>query len=148
MKYSDLPYMNQDIEFAAPDAVKRVREEIMSTDGIWFVTPEYNFSYPGVLKNLLDWASRPLKPGDFVSQTAISDKKVTISSAGGKAAASGARKKLTELLTFMRVKVMPNMDMGIALDMEAFASNRMIFSDEDKTALEKQAEEFLNFIAE
>lgn len=148
LEYSELPYMNQDIEFPAPDSVKHIREEIISADGLWFVTPEYNFSYPGVLKNLLDWLSRPLKPGDFASGIAVSGKKVTISGAGGKSAASGAREKLKELLTFMKVQIMPNMNMGIALDMEAFASNKLILSEKNKEELAKQVEEFLNFIAE
>ena len=90
LEYSDLPYMNQDIEFPTPEAVLRVREAVDKADGIWFVTPEYNFSYPGVLKNLLDWLSRPLKPRDFQSRTSMSGKKATISGVGGKSAASGS----------------------------------------------------------
>lgn len=54
--------MNEDIEFPAPEAVKRVREAVKAADGLWFFTPEYNHSYPGVLKNLIDWLSR--KPGE------------------------------------------------------------------------------------
>lgn len=59
LSYEDLPQMNQDIEFPAPEAVARVRKEVAEADGLWFFTPEYNHSYPGVLKNLLDWLSRP-----------------------------------------------------------------------------------------
>ena len=47
-----------DVEPAAP-AVARLREMISSADGILIATPEYNGSIPGVLKNALDWASRP-----------------------------------------------------------------------------------------
>ena len=50
LEYEDIPLMNQDIEYPAPDAVKRVREEVKSADGIWFFTPEYNHFFPGVLK--------------------------------------------------------------------------------------------------
>ena len=53
LSFSDLPYMNQDIEFPAPKEVERVRREVESADGVWFITPEYNSSYPGLLKNLL-----------------------------------------------------------------------------------------------
>lgn len=42
LSYSDLPYMNQDIEFPAPKEVERVRREVESADGVWFITPEYN----------------------------------------------------------------------------------------------------------
>ncbi|MBP8641269.1 MAG: NAD(P)H-dependent oxidoreductase, partial [Oscillospiraceae bacterium] len=60
LEYADVPLMNQDIEFPAPEAVKRVREVIKASDSVWFFTPEYNHFFPGVLKNLIDWLSRPI----------------------------------------------------------------------------------------
>ena len=60
LEYADLPFMNQDKEIPAPEAVKRVREAVKSADGIWFFTPEYNHFFSGVLKNLIDWLSRPV----------------------------------------------------------------------------------------
>ena len=62
--YADLPFMNQDIEFPTPESVARVRSAVQETDGIWIFSPEYNFQIPGVLKNLLDWLSRPLVRND------------------------------------------------------------------------------------
>ena len=70
LEYADLPFMNQDIEFPTPDPVTRTRNIVLSADGIWIMTPEYNSSYPGVLKNLLDWLSRPLSNGDLKKGTA------------------------------------------------------------------------------
>lgn len=43
----------------APAAVRALRQRIADADGVFFVTPEYNGSIPGVLKNAIDWASRP-----------------------------------------------------------------------------------------
>ncbi|WMC92070.1 NADPH-dependent FMN reductase [Kineothrix sp. MB12-C1] len=60
LDYTDVPYMNEDIEYPAPKSVARVREVIKAADAVWFFTPEYNHSYPGVLKNLIDWLSRPI----------------------------------------------------------------------------------------
>lgn len=57
--WKDVPIYNEDDEANIPDAVKRLKEAVASADGILFVTPEYNHSVPGGLKNLLDWASRP-----------------------------------------------------------------------------------------
>ena len=105
LAYSDLPYMNQDIEFPTPEVVARVRAEVKEADGIWIFTPEYNYSYPGVLKNLLDWLSRPYKANDFASGTAVLEKKVTISGIGGKFATAGVREKLKELLGFIKMKL-------------------------------------------
>lgn len=55
----DLPFYNQDLETALPAEVVRFRNEITAADALLFVTPEYNRSIPGVLKNAIDWASRP-----------------------------------------------------------------------------------------
>ena len=63
LNYSDIPFMNQDVEFPAPKAVAEIRAKVEVADGIWFFTPEYNHFFPGVLKNLIDWLSRPQDGG-------------------------------------------------------------------------------------
>ncbi|HEY8856491.1 MAG TPA: NAD(P)H-dependent oxidoreductase, partial [Rugosibacter sp.] len=55
----DLPLYNQDDDENPTDPVKRLKAEITASQGLLFVTPEYNRSVPGVLKNALDHASRP-----------------------------------------------------------------------------------------
>lgn len=145
LAYSDLPYMNQDIEFPTPEAVARVRKEVESADGIWIFTPEYNYSYPGVLKNLLDWLSRPLKANDFASRTSVMEKKVTISGIGGKFATACSREKLKELLTFMKMNVMEETN-GFTVNPEAWGSNVLSLSEETKAKIYEQAEKFIKFI--
>jgi chromate reductase, NAD(P)H dehydrogenase (quinone) len=55
-----VPLFNEDLEIGAPPpAVKRLRDEVESADGLLISTPEYNHSLPGVLKNAIDWLSRP-----------------------------------------------------------------------------------------
>ncbi|MDI9240005.1 NAD(P)H-dependent oxidoreductase [Lysobacter sp. LF1] len=55
----DLPLYNQDDDDHQAAPVKRLKQEVSSADGLLFVTPEYNRSVPGVLKNAIDHASRP-----------------------------------------------------------------------------------------
>ena len=56
----DLPPYDQDVEDAgAPAAVQHLRDRIAAADAVLLATPEYNGSIPGVLKNAVDWASRP-----------------------------------------------------------------------------------------
>ncbi|HEY1992314.1 MAG TPA: NADPH-dependent FMN reductase [Gammaproteobacteria bacterium] len=56
----DTPLYNEDLrEKGYPAPVQRLREQIKAADAILFVTPEYNYAIPGVLKNAIDWASRP-----------------------------------------------------------------------------------------
>ena len=54
-----IPGFNQDEEKNPPPAVVELKKEIRAADAILFVTPEYNYGLPGVLKNAIDWASRP-----------------------------------------------------------------------------------------
>src|SRR5690242_11114722 len=54
-----IPPYNQDKEANLPERVKLLKERIRASDAILLVTPEYNYSVPGVLKNAIDWASRP-----------------------------------------------------------------------------------------
>jgi chromate reductase len=56
----DIPLYDGDVEArGVPAPVQRLRAEIKAADAVLFCTPEYNYSIPGVLKNAIDWASRP-----------------------------------------------------------------------------------------
>jgi chromate reductase len=59
LQIGDLPLYNQDDDANQADSVKRLKKEIQASQGVLFVTPEYNRSISGVLKNALDHASRP-----------------------------------------------------------------------------------------
>lgn len=59
IKIGDLPLYNQDDDENQAASVKRLKAEILASHGLLFVTPEYNRSLPGVLKNAIDHASRP-----------------------------------------------------------------------------------------
>ena len=59
LRIDDLPLYNQDADDNPSDPVKRLKSEITATRSLLFVTPEYNRSIPGVLKNAIDHASRP-----------------------------------------------------------------------------------------
>ena len=54
-----IPPFNQDLEKEPPEKVKDFKTKIRTADAILISTPEYNYSVPGVLKNSIDWASRP-----------------------------------------------------------------------------------------
>ncbi len=56
----DLPHYNDDVRLSGyPAEAQRFRAQISAADAVLFVTPEYNYSIPGVLKNAIDWGSRP-----------------------------------------------------------------------------------------
>ena len=66
----DLPLYNQDDDEAPAEPVKRLKSEILAAKGVLFVTPEYNRSVPGVLKNAIDHASRPYGQNAFAGKPA------------------------------------------------------------------------------
>lgn len=59
IKIDDIPLYNQDHDNNLPTSVVRFKKEIAASDAVLFITPEYNRSIPGVLKNLIDWGTRP-----------------------------------------------------------------------------------------
>lgn len=142
LDYSDLPMLSQDIEHPELEVVARIRKAVSKADGLWIFTPEYNMSYPGHLKNLLDWLSRPVKPMDYGTPTCINGKRVAISGAGGKAATVNCRAKLTELLTFMKAEVLIE-QVGIAVPAEAWGTDVLVLTDEQKAALKELADNLI-----
>ncbi|MEV8611985.1 NAD(P)H-dependent oxidoreductase [Amycolatopsis sp. NPDC051373] len=63
-----IPPFNEDDEHPAPPAVAQLRRRIRAADGVLIATPEYNAAMPGVLKNGLDWLSRPVDEGPVLER--------------------------------------------------------------------------------
>lgn len=59
IQIDDLPMYNQDLERPLPEKVARFKAEVEASDALLFLTPEHNRSIPAVLKNAIDWGSRP-----------------------------------------------------------------------------------------
>lgn len=139
---SNLPLMNQDIEFPAPVAVSEIRKELKKADALWIVTPEYNGSVPGPLKNMLDWISRPVERGVFGAPEFVKGKLVAISGAAGRSAASLVLSELKGLLKRMAMSPLDE-TVGITLPMEAFQTGKLILTDEHKNIIDHVIEKFL-----
>lgn len=155
LDFNDIPYMDQDWEIKGQnqyltqeqERIHRVRQEILKADGIWIFTPEYNQSYPGLLKNLFDWLSRPMDISNFTNPTAVQGKKATASGAGGKNKTAFCRAKLNELLEYIKMDVMKEPQTGIALGMEAWVKGEFKLTEEQYNELKNQADKFAEFIS-
>ena len=88
----EIPAFNEDEENDPPEVVKAFLAEIEDADALLIATPEYNFSFPGVLKNAIDWLSRP--PLDAV----LMRKPVAIVGAGGRLGSARAQYHLRQVL--------------------------------------------------
>ena len=93
-----IPGFNQDEEKNPPERVVELKRRIQEADAILFVTPEYNYSIPGVLKNAIDWASRPY------GQSAWSGKPVAIMGASvGTTGTARAQYHLRQMFVFLNM---------------------------------------------
>lgn len=146
LDYSDVPFVNQDVEFPAPDAIVRVRKEVQEADALWIFTPEYNYQIPSALKNLLDWLSRPVSPEAFNEPSAIAGTKVALASAAGASAGANVRGHLTSLLEFIKCEVIEPQT-GVKLPMEAFTEGVYAPTDEDAAQLSATADALIAAIA-
>ena len=144
MDYTDVPLMNQDIEYPAPDAVVRARETVKSADGIWFFTPEYNHSIPGVLKNLIDWLSRPIS--DSESQV-LGGKPATLSGVSLGISGTGiVQDHLVAIISLLNMKVMNQPRLTIPNAMQQTDQNGRLALTSGAAFLENQVNKFIHFV--
>ena len=91
----DLPFYDGDVEAAGdPDSVVAFKEAIRDADALLIATPEYNRGVPGVLKNAIDWASRP------ALASPLTGKPVAIMGAGGMVGTVRAQLHLRQICVF------------------------------------------------
>lgn len=144
LEYSDVPILNQDEEFPPPESVTRVREVVKNSDGIWLFMPEYNHSYSGALKNLIDWLSRPV---DGKRNPILANKPIAFSGATpGSSGTILAQDHLMPLLSMLNMDVMNRPRLSIPMvDQLIGEDGRLDFSTLDER-IEKQGNSFIEFI--
>src|ERR1041384_4084016 len=98
LRIGDLPLYNQDDDKAQAPEVQRLKSELRALDAVIFVTPEYNRSIPGVLKNALDHASRPYGQNAWAGKPAG-----VIGVSGGAAGTAMAQQHLRNILAYLDV---------------------------------------------
>ena len=146
LDYSDVPLFNQDIEHPAPDAVRRVRGIVQGADGIWFFSPEYNHFFPGVLKNLIDWLSRPISDSE---PQVLKGKPAAVSGITPGMSGTGiAQDHLVTLISFLNMKVMNQPRLTIPNAARQIDQRGRLSLTDSAPFLEKQAQDFLLFIRE
>ena len=107
--YSDIPLYNGDVEAAGyPATAQRLKDRLAKADAVLLAVPEYNYSFPGVLKNVIDWASRPY------GKSAWGGKPVAMVSTGGGLGASRAQYQLRQVLAGQGMWVLPAPEVFVA----------------------------------
>ena len=146
LDFADVHFMNQDAEAPVPPAVARARAAVRAADGVWFFAPEYNFSYPGLLKNLIDWLSRPADPSDRASPSVLAGKKCAVSGVGGRNATADCRAKLADLLAFVKMDQYRDKECGFAVAPEVWTTDDLALPADQRFALAAQAAAFADYL--
>lgn len=134
----DIPLFDQDKENTLPQPVAELKQKIRSSDAILFVTPEYNYSVPGVLKNAIDWASRPY--GD----SAWEGKPAGIMGASiGSLGTARAQYHLRQMFVFLNMFTFNRPEVMIANAADKFDQNGKLTDEETQ----KRITEFIDILA-
>jgi chromate reductase len=130
VEIGDLPVYNEDLEHDVPPAWARLRREIAASNAVLFLTPEYNRSIPGGLKNAIDVGSRPSgksvwsgKPAGVISVTPY------------KLGAFGANHVVRQAMVFLDVPVMQQPEAYVSDAANLFDDNGALKNDETKKFL-------------
>ena len=131
LEIGDLPLYNQDDDGDQPAPVKRLKSEVAAAHGVIFVTPEYNRSVPGVLKNAIDHASRPY------GQSAWKQKPAGVLGVSvGAAGTSMAQQHLRNILAYLDMPTLGQPEIFLQVREGMFAAGGGIAKDETRAYLQ------------
>lgn len=133
----NLPLYSQDYDPSFPPEAVALKEAITRSDAILFVTPEYNRSIPGALKNAIDWASRPPGQNSFDNMPAA-----VIGASSGKIGTALAQQSLRGVLSFCNARQMTTPEAYIQYSPEVFADDGEVTNDSTREFLRNYMREF------
>jgi len=130
-----IPPYNQDLENTPPQKVTEFKEKIRIADALLIATPEYNYSIPGVLKNAIDWASRPYQGNPFEG------KPVALMSASvGKLGGGRAQYHLRQSFVFLNMHPVNKPEVMLASASENVDANGRLTNEQTRTLIRQLIE--------
>ncbi len=141
VEIADLPLYNQDLEASPPPASMAFKARVRKADAVLFITPEYNRSVPGALKNAIDVGSRPK------AQSAWDGKPCAIVSVSpGAIGAFGANHHLRQSLVFLNMPAMQQPEAYIGGAEKLFDAQGNLTADSTRAFMEKFLAAFVTWI--
>jgi chromate reductase len=137
----DLPLYSQDHDADYPPEARSLKEAIARSDAILFVTPEYNRSIPGALKNAIDWASRPWGQNSFDQIPAA-----VIGASIGQIGTAMAQQSLRGVLSFCNARQMTAPEAYIRFSPEVFPGDGEVADESTRLFLTDFMEQFRTYI--
>ena len=136
----DIPPFNQDQEATPPAKAAELKQRVRSADAILFVTPEYNYSVPGVLKNAIDWASRPY------GASAWNGKPVAIMGASvGSIGTARAQYHLRQMFVFLNMYAVNQPEVMLGNAHKYFDQTGKLTEETTKKLIRQLLEELVNW---
>jgi chromate reductase len=141
VEIGDLPLYNEDLEPDTPAPWVRFRDRLRRAEAVLFVTPEYNRSVPGLLKNAIDVGSRPYGKSVFSRKPAA-----VVSVTGGQLGAFGANHHLRQSLVFLDMPAMQQPEAYISGAGKLFNADGRLTNDDTRAFLTKFVNAFAAWI--
>lgn len=140
-RLDDLPLFNQDDEKHPVASVTRLKTAVRAADGVLFVTPEYNRSIPGVLKNALDQASRPYGDSAWHGKPAG-----VMGASQGAPGTSMAQQHLRNILAYLDMPTLNQPEVYLQVKEGTFDASGALVADETRTFLAQWIGRFTSFV--
>jgi chromate reductase len=141
IRIDNLPLYSPDFDSDYPPEARALKDALAASDAVLFVTPEYNRSIPGALKNAIDWASRPWGQNSFDHMAAA-----VIGASIGQIGTAVAQQSLRGVLSFCNARQMTAPEAYIHFRPEVFAESGEISDAETTTFLQNFMTEFREHI--
>ena len=142
VEIGDLPLYNEDLEVDVPESWGRFRDRVRRADAVLFVTPEYNRSVPGVLKNAIDVGSRPYGKSVFSKKPAA-----VVSVTQGALGGFGANHHLRQSLVFLDMPPLQQPEAYIGGAAKLFDEHGALVNDATRDLLKKFLDAFARMIS-
>ena len=137
----DLPLYSYDYDKEYPPAGKALKDALASVDAVLFVTPEYNRSIPGALKNAIDWGSRPWGTNSFARKPSA-----IIGTSPGKIGTAVAQQHLRSIMAFCNSPLMNAIEAYIEFTPGLITDEGEVSVDSTRDFLANYMNEFLAYI--
>ncbi|KQR76440.1 NADPH-dependent FMN reductase [Burkholderia sp. Leaf177] len=138
---ASLPLYSQDYDADFPEAARTMKQKISEADGLLFVTPEYNRSIPGVLKNALDWGSRPWGQSAWANKPGA-----LIGTSVGAIGTALAQAHLRNVLAYLDVPLMGQPEMFIKHDESRIDSSGKIVNEDTRKFLQTFVDKYVAWV--
>jgi chromate reductase len=139
--FHDLPHYSYDYDADFPAVARAYKESIAKVDAVLFVTPEYNRSIPGALKNGIDWASRPWGQNSFARKPSA-----IIGTSPGKIGTAVAQQHLRSIMSFCNSPQMNSIEAYIQFTPDLITDDGEITDKSVQEFLTNYMNEFCGFI--